>query len=63
MLVAEDSKAEVIGIWDIDPIVKTQESSRVRGPSWIGSIRQVALCEGVSRECCKDVFVEVFYIH
>ena len=38
MLIAEDSKAEVIGIQDIDPVVKAQESGRVCRPSRIGGV-------------------------
>ena len=63
MLVAEDSEVEVIGIWDVDPVIKAQESGGVCRPSRIGGIRQVTLCEGVSGESCKNVSVEVFYIH
>ena len=63
VLVAEDSKAEVIRIQDIDPVIKAQESGGVCRPSRIGGIRQVTLCEGVSGESCKNVSVEVFYIH
>ena len=59
----EDSEAEVIGIRDVDPVVKAQESGRVHRPSRIGGIRQVTLCNGVSRKSCKDVFVELFYVH
>ena len=64
MLVVEDSKVEVIGIWNIDPVIEAQESDRVHGPSRIRGIRQVTLpCKGVSRESCKNVSMEVFYIH
>ena len=63
MLVVEDSKVEVIGVRDIDPVVKVQESSGVRRPSRIGGVQQVTLCEGVSGEGCKNVFVELFYVH
>ena len=38
MLVVEDSEVEVIGIWDIDPVVKVQESGRVCSPSRIRGI-------------------------
>ena len=63
MLVAEDSEAEVIGIWDIYPVIKVQESSRVLRLSRIRGVQQVTLCNGVIRKSCKDVFVELFYIH
>ena len=63
MLVAEDSEMEVIGIQDIDPVIKAQESGGVHRPSRIGGIRQVTLCDGVSGKSCEDVFVELFYIH
>ena len=63
MLVAEDSEVEVIGIWDIYPVVKVQESSGVLRPSRIGGVRQVTLCDRVSRKSCKDVFVKLFYVH
>ena len=59
----EDSKVEVIGIRDIDPVIKAQESSGVRRPSRIGGVRQVTLCNRVSGKSCKDVFVELFYVH
>ena len=63
MLIAENSKAEVIGIWDIYPVIKVQESGRVLRPSKIRGVRQVTLCDGVSRKSCKDVFVKLFYVH
>ena len=63
MLVAEDFEAEVIGIRDIYPVIKVQESGRVLRPSRIGGVQQVTLCNGVSRKSCKDVFVKLFYIH
>ena len=63
MLVAEDSEAEVIGIQDIDPVIKVQESGGVRRPSRIRGIQQVTLCDGVSGKGCKNVLVELFYIH
>ena len=63
MLVVEDSEVEVIGIWDIYPVVKAQESSGVLRPSRIGGVQQVALCNEVSGKSCKDVFVKLFYIH
>ena len=63
VLVAEDSEAEVIGIWDIYPVVKVQESSGVLRPSRIGGIQQVTLCDGVGGKSCEDVFVKLFYIH
>ena len=63
MLVAEDFEAEVIGIWDIYPVIKVQESGRVLRPSRIGGVQQVTLCNGVGRKSCEDVFVKLFYIH
>ena len=63
MLVVEDSEAEVIGIRDIDPVVKVQDPSGVHRPSRIGSIQQVTLCDGVSGKSCEDVFMELFYVH
>ena len=63
MLVAEDSEAEVVGIWDIDPVIKVQESGGVHRPSRIGGVRQVTLCDRVSGKNCEDVFVELFYVH
>ena len=63
MLVAEDSKVEVVGIWDIYPVIKVQESGGVLRPSRIGGVRQVTLCDGVSGKSCKDAFVKLFYIH
>ena len=63
MLVAEDSEAEVIGIWDIYPVVKAQESSGVLRPSRIGGVRQVTLCNRVGGKSCEDVFVKLFYVH
>ena len=59
----EDSKAEVIGIQDIYPVIKAQESSGVLRPSRIGGVRQVTLCSGVSGKSCENVFVELFYVH
>ena len=51
MLVAEDSEVEVIGIRDIYPVVKAQESGGVLRPSRIGGVRQGelqgCLCEVV----------------
>ena len=38
MLVVEDSEVEVIGIWDVDPVVKAQESGGVCRPSRIGGV-------------------------
>ena len=38
MLIVEDSKVEVIGIQDIDPVIKVQESGGVCRPSGIGGI-------------------------
>ena len=63
MLVVEDSEVEVIGIQDIYPVIKAQESGGVLRPSRIGGVRQVTLCDRVIRKSCKDVFVELFYIH
>ena len=63
VLVAEDSKAEIIGIRDIDPVVEMQESGGVLRPSRIGGVQQVTLCDGVSGKSCEDVFVKLFYIH
>ena len=63
VLVAEDSEVEVIGIWDVYPVVKVQESGGVLRPSRIGGVRQVTLCDGVSGKSCEDVFVKLFYIH
>ena len=59
----EDSKVEVIGIQDIDPVNKAQESSGVHRPSRIRGVQQVTLCNRVSRKSCEDVFVELFYVH
>ena len=63
MLVVEDSEAEVIGIWDIDPVIEMQESSGVCRPSGIRGVQQVTLCNGVSGKCCEDVFVELVHVH
>ena len=63
MLIAENSKVEVIDIQDIYPVVKVQESSGVLRPSWIGGVRQVTLCDGVSGKSCEDVFVKLFDVH
>ena len=63
VLVAENSKAEVIGVRDIDPVVKVQKSGRVCRPSRIGGVQQVTLCDGVSGKSCEDVFVKLFYVH
>ena len=63
MLVVEDSEAEVIGIWDIYPVIKAQESSRVLRPSRIRGVQQVTLCDRVGRKSCEDVFVKLFYVH
>ena len=63
MLVVEDSEVEVIGIRDIYPVVKAQESSGVLRPSRIRGVRQVTLCNAVSGKSCEDVFVKLFYIH
>ena len=41
MLIAENSKVEVIGIQDIYPVVKAQESGGVLRPSRIGDVQQV----------------------
>ena len=60
---AEDSQVEVVGIQDIDPVVKVQDPSRVHRPSRIGGIRQVTLCDRVSGKSCENVFVELFYVH
>ena len=38
MLVAENSKVEVIGIWDIDPVIEMQESGGVLRSSRIGRV-------------------------
>ena len=63
MLIAENSKVEVIGIQDIYSVIKVQESSRVLRPSRIRGVRQVTLCNGVSGKSRKDVFVKLFYVH
>ena len=63
VLVVEDSKAEVIDIWNIDPVVKMRESGGVLRPSRMGGVQQVTLCDGVSSKSCEDVFVELFYVH
>ena len=62
VLIAENSKAEVIGIQDIYPVIKAQESGRVLRPSRIGGVRQVTLCDGVSGKSYEDVFVKLFYV-
>ena len=63
MLIVENSNVEVIGIRDIYPVVKAQESGRVLRPSMIGGVQQVTLCDGVSGKSCEDVFVKLFYVH
>ena len=63
MLIVENSKAEVIGIRDIYPVVKAQESGRVLRPSQIRGVQQVTLCDGVSGKSCEDVFVKLFYVN
>ena len=63
VLVAEDSEVEVIGIRDIYPVIKVQESGGVLRPSRIGGVQQVTLCNGVGGKSCEDVFVKLFYVH
>ena len=50
VLVMEDSKLEIFGVWYVNTIISSEETIGVQRPLWVGFLRlEVNRCNGVGR--------------
>jgi hypothetical protein len=56
MLVLKNPQAEAWRIWDVDAVIKKQQTVS-NGPFWVGWLGMLGGCDGVCGICVADVFV------